>query len=300
MAAPAAVAPWAAWTGELSSLPAVVVNAYKSYDRLKRAESTWGPWLPRLERLPAHVPSITDVVADLRIAPVLRRRLWTHDSRDAHYELDTTGGVGCYLSHVAAWQHQVRNQLPLMLVLEDACSFDPERDMPQVRALLQAPTPLTACCVLKLGTRGETAGCEPVPGFPGWTRNSAVGAFAYVLTLDAATTLLEGCFPIEMHVDWYMGARCAQGKLAIFSHDALPLGRDYSFASVIGHRSPRYFATGPLSQALGQGRTLPVCIQQQRPVSSAMVATALLVVECVVIGLCAGLLWLVVRRRPSE
>ena len=59
-----------------------------------------------------------DVKKDERISLRTKRNIKEHIRRD-HEELNTAGGVGCYLSHTAVWKRFLEREEDYAMILED-------------------------------------------------------------------------------------------------------------------------------------------------------------------------------------
>ena len=89
------------WT--IESIPAFCITLERRMDRWKRFQDQSG-----IDRLPVKrfigVDGKTlDISTDNRVSTFTKRNIVTK-SRRSHEELDSAGGVGCALSHIAVWQ----------------------------------------------------------------------------------------------------------------------------------------------------------------------------------------------------
>ena len=125
----------------------------------------------------------------------------------------SAGTIGCYLSHVQAWEAIYHSKKPYALVLEDDVHFDPEVLLGIVKQLNILQTTfyttkgeaLWDICSFQLNHRG---GALPVArlndGYQLSTYLTCVtGAGAYLLTHHAAKNLLRHAFPVVFPVDHY-------------------------------------------------------------------------------------------------
>ena len=106
-----------AW--KINEIPAMCIS-------LKRREDRWTKFrgqpaareLPNLQRHEATDGKTLDIATDKRILLSTKRNI-LKKKRRSHEELDSPGGVGCALSHIAIWQLMVQRQIPTLLVIED-------------------------------------------------------------------------------------------------------------------------------------------------------------------------------------
>jgi GR25 family glycosyltransferase involved in LPS biosynthesis len=162
--------------------------------------------------------SAINIMKDDRISLRTKRNIKEHIRRD-HEELNSAGGVGCYLSHTGVWKRFLEGGEAYAMILEDDAVIydgfvqDFQRAMRDVTLLPQmpdvwffnVPTPLyyeykgkpypTTVKEQNLGP-WVTKTCSPFTG--------------YLLSRQGAEKLLETAFPIDMHVDLYT---CLAGEL---------------------------------------------------------------------------------------
>ena len=193
-----------AW--KINEIPAMCIS-------LKRREDRWTKFrgqpaardLPNLQRHEATDGKTLDIATDKRILLSTKRNI-LKKKRRSHEELDSPGGVGCALSHIAIWQLMVQRQIPTLLVIEDDAAL-PNDFVTQANSVigksptLQDPASWDLWILAtkpqdEIPIQGDTVAKE-VTHF--------VGAISYVITLRGATTLLENAFPIHCHIDIYMG-----------------------------------------------------------------------------------------------
>lgn len=115
----------------------------------------------------------------------------------------TRGQIACFLSHRKAWKKIVDEQLPTALILEDDCDLIPHPDTLRyidrvVTEELNFPWEL-----LYLGRNPALCKHQGDPIRPHLVRTGKTwGLFAYAITLEAATMLLQSTEgPIQQTVD---------------------------------------------------------------------------------------------------
>lgn len=126
---------------------------------------------------------------------------------------------GCVLSHCDVWQRIVRENIAMACILEDDCNLDRN-----IVGLLESIARQRASVdVVLLGhhsarhdaTRGVETGYRALPLDGryrlGRVAEFAMGAYAYIVTLDGARQLLALAHPLRMPADWVTGYAPASG-----------------------------------------------------------------------------------------
>lgn len=119
------------------------------------------------------------------------------------------GSIGCYLSHVNAWEALIASNAPYGLILEDDAYFDAQDMMEVIHSLMALPQEncrtIWDICSFQLNHRGF-----PIPVarlLNGLTLSTYLacitGAGAYLLTQHGAQRLRQCAFPIQWPVDHY-------------------------------------------------------------------------------------------------
>jgi GR25 family glycosyltransferase involved in LPS biosynthesis len=220
------------------------INLKHRVDRWERFSAQ--PELQRLksayefERFEGVNGSAVNIQKDERISLRTKRNIKQHIRRD-HEELDSAGGVGCYLSHTTVWKKFLERSEPYAMILEDDAILHPgftaefQRAMKKDTSLLpdvpdvwffSAPsdwyyeykgTPFPP--TMKQYTLGPwiTKSCAPFTG--------------YLISRRGAERLLENAFPIDMHVDLYTCLNADLGKILAVSHTNVAIGAYNHFSS---------------------------------------------------------------------
>ena len=188
----------------MDTIPAFCITLERRQDRWRRFQDQPGIQGLDLKRFLGVDGKTLDWKKDDRIATLTKRNIATK-TRRSHEELDSIGGVGCALSHIAVWQWMVDQNQPLCLVFEDDAIVPLDFKEKANRCIQQS-------VVLKdpkhwdmwlLG--GKWDELTSIPGEPKESGVVRVGAFvlfhAYVLTLHTAKRLLKAAYPIHAHID---------------------------------------------------------------------------------------------------
>lgn len=134
--------------------------------------------------------------------------------RRSHMELNTKGGVGCYISHVEVWKDFLeKGEGEVGMILED----DALMDVGTVQKILHyvnnseviQNTDLWDFCIL--APHGGNIKHGPMyPGDDTCIRlMEFTGLTGYLFTKKGIRKILPNVYPIQGHVDWFM-AICAQ------------------------------------------------------------------------------------------
>lgn len=210
----------------IDTVPAFCINLERRPDRWREIVAQPGTEaLPRLKRFQGVDGKALDIRRDTRV-PLMTKRNILANMRRTHEELDTMGGVGCALSHIAVWEWIVQNRSPVTLVLEDDAAV-PVDFVPRFNAILDASPMLrdSRTWDVVLFTP-DTMGCVTVPKEPLLASCSAfVGLQAYLITRECAERFLEEAYTLHMHIDLWMGVYKSVYGLRLLSIPGLSVGQ---------------------------------------------------------------------------
>jgi GR25 family glycosyltransferase involved in LPS biosynthesis len=203
------------------------INLKERPDRWQRFAAQ--PGLQRIiqqypfERFEGVNGKLLDIKNEDRVSLRTKRNILYQKRRD-HEDLDTAGGVGCYLSHYGCWQKFLQGRAEYCLIFEDdaevpldfverleAAMNDIEQEdvkRPEIW-LLSRPWGPTMRKVLELNEIQYTNN---------WAYDVTGPLTGYILSRNAAKILSDNALPIDGHVDHYMH-RCAQMGLLTISHN---------------------------------------------------------------------------------
>lgn len=201
---------------------------------LKERPDRWNRFLhqPAVQTLQKKYPfqrfegvngKLLDIKNDDRVSLRTKRNIMYQKRRD-HEDLDTPGGVGCYLSHYGTWKKFLDSNAERCLIFEDdavipddflevfEAALEDEYQENKVRPdiwLLSTP----------FGSRMKKAlEVEDIQYNGNWGYDIVGPLTGYVLTRSGAQILSENAFPIDGHVDHYMH-RCAQMGMLVMAHN---------------------------------------------------------------------------------
>jgi GR25 family glycosyltransferase involved in LPS biosynthesis len=187
------------WTVE--SIPAFCITLERRLDRWKRFQDQPGIDPLSLKRFIGVDGKTIDLDNDDRITTLTKRNIITK-SRRSHEELDSIGGVGCALSHIAVWQWLVDSEHDMVLIFEDDAVVPPNfvslaNQCIEKSTLLKDPKKWD---IWLLG--GIWDDLTKIPGEETVFRIGSYVLFhGYILTKRAARILLKGVYPIHAHID---------------------------------------------------------------------------------------------------
>lgn len=189
----------ASWT--IDSIPAFCITLERRPDRWRRFQDQSGIDGLDLKKFLGVDGKKLDVRKDERISLFTRRNIISK-SRRSHEELDSIGGVGCALSHIAIWQWMVDNNQEVCLIFEDDAVVPPD-------FVQRANTCISESTLLKDPKKWDMwlvgGSWDELTQIPGETKVARVGSFfsfySYVMTLHGAKRLLKHVYPIQGHID---------------------------------------------------------------------------------------------------
>ena len=185
------------------------------------------------ERFDAIAGSTIDIPNDNRISMRTKRNIKDLSRRD-HEDLNTAGGVGCYLSHVEIWKRVVTNPEPYAIVFEDDASIPPNflevftDEFEKINLLPTKPDmwAFSYAWNFYYNVKGRTLPHnQPENIRNNWVLNSCPGGTGgYFITKEGAKKLLNDAFPIDMHVDFYICLCTELKKIECVSNRKVILG----------------------------------------------------------------------------
>lgn len=129
----------------------------------------------------------------------------------------TRGEVGCYFSHVAAWQYIIEHNLPFGFIMEDDANLTDNLNIYQQLHLLDQQVALLKYefDVLYVGHRSHAITQRILPNVS--VPKSVYGCFGYIVSQQGAQKLFKNTFPIEKALDCYVADIHVQGKGIVWS-----------------------------------------------------------------------------------
>ncbi len=203
----------------MSSLPVICINLDRRPDRWKQFNSQPGLQGVTVERYPAIDGQTISFLTDARISPETRLRIESK-SRRSHSEINTSGAIGCSLSHYFIWS---KLQSPFTLICEDDTQLPPGF-LRKVESLLATIPETVDLWILGWRAAGSQVNGRTLEGSwqhppPFWGTN------CYVIRKTAVPKLTAEFFPIESHLDRYFQVQDKLGhiQLAIYKGLQVPV-----------------------------------------------------------------------------
>ena len=191
-------------TWSIDSIPSYCITLERRPDRWRRFQDQSGINGLDLHKFLSVDGKTIDVKNDDRIAVCTKRNILTK-TRRSHEELDSVGGVGCALSHIAIWQWMVNNNQELCLIFEDDALVTPD-------FIEKANKCIKESTILKDPTKWDIwllGGIwDNLTYIPNESTCIRIGSFAtshaMVMPLHTAKRLLRDVYPIHAHIDLWM------------------------------------------------------------------------------------------------
>lgn len=190
------------WT--IDTIPAYCITLERRADRWRRFQDQPGLAGLNVGRFLGVDGKTIDWRTDPRIGTMTKRNLEL-GTRRSHEELDSVGGVGCALSHIALWTWMVETDQDYCLIFEDDAVV-PDGFTEKANRLIRDSVVLRqpgGWDMWLLG--GIWDDRSSIPQEPRSTGLIRIGSFmlfhAYVMTKSMAKRLLEDVYPIHAHID---------------------------------------------------------------------------------------------------
>ncbi len=187
----------------IESIPSFCITLERRKDRWRRFQDQSGINGLDLKRFTGVDGKTIDIRKDDRVALCTKRNILANIRR-SHEELDSVGGVGCALSHIAVWQWMVDNNQELCLVFED--------DAVVPLDFIERANDCIDKSILKDSKKWDMwllgGNWDNLTKIPSEDKVVRVGEFvlfhAYVMTLHGAKRLLKDVYPIHSHIDLWV------------------------------------------------------------------------------------------------
>jgi len=216
--------PW-----NFDEIPKYVINLDRRRDRWASFQSASGiESLNNIHRWSGTDGKIINLDTDNRVSLFTKYNI-IREKRRSHMELNTKGGVGCYISHIEVWKDFLeKSKSEVGIIFEDDAVVDISalnriKDFIEKSDAIKEPE-LWDFCILaphkgskKHGSMyaGDTT-CMRMMEFTGLT--------AYMITKKGIRKIMPHVYPIQGHVDWFISI-CGQLQLIDIATPPAPLLR---------------------------------------------------------------------------
>lgn len=188
----------------IESIPSFCITLERRKDRWRRFQDQSGINGLDLKRFTGVDGKTIDIRKDDRVALCTKRNILANIRR-SHEELDSVGGVGCALSHIAVWQWMVDNNQEVCLIFEDDAVVPTD-------FIEKANECINESIILKDPKKWDMwllgGNWDNLTKINGEAKTVRVGEFvlfhAYVMTLHGAKRLLKDVYPIHSHIDLWV------------------------------------------------------------------------------------------------
>jgi GR25 family glycosyltransferase involved in LPS biosynthesis len=180
----------------------------------------------KFERFEGINGSSLDISKDDRISMRTKRNIKDHNRRD-HEELDSAGGVGCYLSHTSVWKKILEQPEPYAIIFEDDAvipsgfTYQLQMAMKEATLLPQIPDIWSFSPTHErwFNYKGQLLPRSVNQYQHGpWTTHECTTFTGYLISKEGARKLLETAFPLDMHVDMYTCLASELNKITYVKH----------------------------------------------------------------------------------
>ena len=201
--------PWS-----FDNIPKYVINLDRRTDRWNSFQKASGfKELNNLRRWSGTDGKVLNVDNDNRVS-ILTRYNILRSKRRSHMELNTKGGVGCYISHVEVWKHFLeKGNSEVGMIIEDDGIMDINA-VARIKSFItnskvMKDNDLWDFCILAPHANNKKHG----PMYPSDETSMRLmeftGLTGYLFTKKGIRKVLPHVYPIQVHVDWFLSI-CAQ------------------------------------------------------------------------------------------
>jgi len=199
---------------DFDSIPKYVINLDRRRDRWQTFKSASGiESVSNLQRWPATDGKNINLDEDTRVSLFTKHNV-IREVRRSHMELNSKGGVGCYISHVDVWKHFLeKSTSDVGIVFEDDTILDTNAILRIKKFINSSPVlqnyEMWDFCILSpyYGNKKHEPlyigddNCIRLMEFNGLT--------GYLINKKGVRKILPLVYPIQGHIDWFLSI-CAQ------------------------------------------------------------------------------------------
>ena len=212
---------------DFDSIPKYVINLDRRRDRWNEFQNCSGvESLENLRRWSAVDGKLIDLQSDTKVSMFTKYNI-TRGERRSHMELNSKGGVGCYLSHVEVWKDFLqKSPSEVGVVFEDDANLTIQsvkniKDFINSSEVVQNSS-LWDFCIFSMFSGFKNGG----PMYPGDDKclrlMEFTGFHGYFITKKGIRKMLPLLFPIQGHIDWFLSI-CSQLQYINLACSSKPL-----------------------------------------------------------------------------
>jgi glycosyl transferase family 25 len=155
------------------------------------------------------------------------------NGRDTHYQMDTLGAIGCYLSHMKVWKDMIDNNYQNVIIFEDNFLLDNINKLINGLENLPSDTKIAYLSHFDLSLKKKI---NRINKFWYTTDNLyMITTKCYFLNIELAKKLYNKSLPIDTHVDFYINYYCINNKINRYYIYEEPF-QIITGNSIIGHK----------------------------------------------------------------
>lgn len=201
--------PWS-----FDNIPKYVINLDRRSDRWNTFQQASGiDQINNLRRWSGTDGKLLNIDADTRVSLFTKYNI-VRSTRRSHMELNTKGGVGCYISHTEVWKHFLeKGNSEVGMIIEDDAVMD-SAAVHRIKTFIASSdviknNELWDFCILAPHLKNKKHG----PMYPGDETCLRLMEFSgltgYLFTKRGVRKALPHIFPIQVHLDWFLSI-CTQ------------------------------------------------------------------------------------------
>jgi len=199
------------------TIPKYVINLDRRHDRWNTFQTGTGvESLSNLRRWSATDGKTINIETDNRVSLFTKYNIMK-GKRRSHMELNTKGGVGCYISHSEVWKNFLeKSDTEVGLILEDDAIINADT-LENIKSFINNSeimknSDLWDFCILAPHEGAKKDGAM----YPGDNTCMRLiefsGLTGYLFTKKAIRKVLPNLFPIQGHIDWFL---CISSQLRL-------------------------------------------------------------------------------------
>ena len=166
--------------------------------------------MPHVEKFSATDGHLLDDCEKQKLL-TLRAKVDMIEPRHTHESIGTVGAIGCYLSHTAIWKMMVEQGWEKIIVFEDDIEFVSDFSDKFNKVLSEINDNFDKSHTFDMLVFGYYTIINMFDEYSEslYKCNGRYwGNYGYILTQAGAKKMLEGAFPLEMHLDSYIAFKC--------------------------------------------------------------------------------------------